>query len=149
MDESFFLIKKAEGAEDLPLPMRQTKYSAGMDLHANVRGDVLIKKGERRLIPAGVHTALPAGYEIQIRPRSGLALNYGIGMVNAPATVDADYRGELKVLLINHGEEDFIVKRGERIAQMVICKVVTADFVEIRELPVSERGESGFGSTGI
>lgn len=143
-----FYIKRAPGAEDLPLPARMTAQSAGYDLHANVDGDVRIRPGERVLVPVGVMIALPAGYEAQVRPRSGLALRYGIGIPNAPATVDADYRGELKVILINHGTEDFTVNRGDRIAQMVIARVEMVDFTETDTLPPSERGEGGFGHTG-
>lgn len=144
-----FLIKRADDAHDLPLPSRQTTDAAGMDLYANVHADMCIPKGSRALIPVGVMVALPAGYEVQIRPRSGLALHHGIGIPNAPATVDADYRGELKVLLINWGDRDFTVKRGDRIAQMVIARVEMSEFTETENLPVSERGNGGFGHTGV
>ena len=143
-----FLISKTENARDLPLPARQTPGAAGFDLHANVNEPVLIKKGERVLIPTGIRIALPFGYEAQIRPRSGLALKFGVTMLNAPGTADADYRGELHVLLINLGHEDFYVNRGDRIAQMVIARVEICEFNETDELPESERGEGGFGSTG-
>jgi dUTP pyrophosphatase len=143
-----FLIRKTDDAQDLPLPKRQTESAAGMDLYANLHEDVCIKPGERKLIPAGVQIALPYGYEAQVRPRSGLALRFGIGIPNAPATIDADYRGELKVILINHGQEDFIVRRGDRIAQMVIARVEMAELEQADQLPESIRGDGGFGSTG-
>lgn len=140
-----FLISRTN--DDLPLPTRQTNMAAGFDLHATI--DAEIKKGERLLIPTGIKIALPFGYEAQIRPRSGLALKHGITVLNTPGTVDADYRGELKVLLINLGQEDFIVNKGDRIAQMVIAKVETVEFKLVEELPESERGDKGYGSTGV
>lgn len=143
-----FLIQRTPDALDLPLPTRATPLSSGLDLHANVHEDVKIATGERKLVPTGIKIALPMGYEAQIRPRSGLALNFGIGIPNAPATIDADYRGELKVLLINWGSDDFIVRRGERIAQMVICPVAMVEFTEASDLPESIRGEGGFGHSG-
>ena len=148
MDLGQFLIKRTDDAKDLPLPTRQSHAAAGLDLHANVKEETIIKKGERMRIPTGVRIALPFGYEAQVRPRSGLALRHGITMVNAPGTVDADYRGELGVLLINHGEGDFCIKRGDRIAQLVVAKVEMAGFAEVDELPESIRGEGGYGSTG-
>ena len=147
-----FLLKRTDNAQDLPLPARQTPMSAGIDLHANVGEAVTIKKGERVLIPTGVKIALPFGYEVQMRPRSGLALKHGITVLNTPGTVDADYRGELCVLLVNLGNEDFQVRRGDRIAQIVVNKVEMVDFVELgmgEELSASERGEGGYGSTGV
>ena len=144
-----FLIMRTENAKDLPLPSRATPLSAGLDLRANIPADICLKAGERRLIPVGIQIALPAGYEAQVRPRSGLAVVYGIGLLNAPATVDADYRGELMVTLINHGEDDFHIKRGDRIAQMVIARVELAEFTETDALPESVRGANGFGSSGI
>ena len=144
-----FLIFRTECARDLPLPKRQTPGAAGMDLHANVHEPVIIKKGARVLIPTGIKIALPFGYEAQVRPRSGLAFNYGVTVLNAPGTVDADYRGELCALLINLGEDDYIVRRGDRIAQMVVAKVEMAEFFEAGALPESVRGEGGYGSTGV
>jgi len=141
-----FLLSQTEDAKDLPLPTRQTPQSAGLDLHAKI--STTIKKGERALVPTGIRLALPFGYEAQVRPRSGLALKHGITVLNAPGTVDADYRGELSVLLINLGDEDFAIQRGNRIAQMVIAKVEMCDFVEVDELPNTTRGEGGYGSTG-
>jgi dUTP pyrophosphatase len=144
-----FLIERINDAKDLPIPARQTTLSAGLDLYANVTNTITIKKGERVLIPTGIRIALPFGFEAQIRSRSGLALKHGVAVLNSPGTVDADFRGEIKVLLINHGENDFYVNRGERIAQMVIAKVEMADFTEVSSLPETERGEGGYGSTGV
>ena len=143
-----FLITRTDDAQDLPLPKRQTPGAACVDLHANVHEPVCIKKGARVLIPTGIKIALPIGYEAQVRPRSGLAFNFGITVLNAPGTVDADYRGELCALLINLGDEDFIVRRGDRIAQMLVAKVEMAEFYEADDLPDSLRGEGGYGSTG-
>ena len=144
-----FLITRTDDAQDLPLPSRATPLSAGLDLHANVHEDTIIKPSERRPIPTGIKIALPQGYEAQIRPRSGLALQYGISMLNSPATIDADYRGELKATLINLGGEPFVIRRGDRIAQMVICPVAMAEFTEVDVLPESARGEGGFGHSGV
>jgi len=142
-----FLISKTDNALDMPLPSRQTAQSAGFDLHANM--NAIIKKGERILIPTGIKISLPFGYEAQIRPRSGLALKHGVTLVNSPGTIDADYRGEIGVILINLGEQDFTITRGDRIAQMVIAKVEMVAFEEVTELSTSERGTGGFGSTGV
>jgi len=143
------LVKRTDGACDLPLPARQTPQSAGLDLHANVTEIMTIKKGERILIPTGIKIALPFGFEAQIRPRSGLALKHGVTMLNAPGTVDADYRGEVCVLLVNLGSEDFLVQRGDRIAQMIIARVEMASLEEVEELPDSIRGEGEYGSTEV
>ncbi|MCL2421960.1 MAG: dUTP diphosphatase [Defluviitaleaceae bacterium] len=143
-----FLIKRTEDALDLPLPARGTPSSSGLDLHANVHEDIVIKPGERVLIPVGISIAIPHGYEAQVRPRSGLAIRHGIGMINAPATIDADYRGEIKAILINFGAEPFVVSRGDRIAQMVICPVTMIQLTEADNLPESIRGDGGFGHTG-
>ncbi len=132
--------------EGLPLPSRATAGSAGMDLVAAV--EVTLAPGERKLVPTGLAVALPQGYELQLRPRSGLALKHGISLPNTPATIDADYRGELQVILINLGHEPFTVHRGDRIAQMLVQKVEPVTITEVRELPSSERGAGGFGSTG-
>ena len=131
-----------------PLPKYQTGQSAGMDLYAYLMEEIDLSPGERRLVPTGIHIELPSGYEAQIRPRSGLAFKYGIGMVNAPGTIDADYRGEIGVLLINHGSENFIIKSGERIAQMVIAQYEQVTWVQTEELNSTERGSGGFGHTG-
>ena len=144
-----FMIKQTDEALDLPLPTRQSSASAGLDLVSRV--NAVIKKGERALIPTGIKIALPFGYEAQIRPRSGLAVKHGVTVLNSPGTVDADYRGEVCALLINHGGEDFVINRGDRIAQMVIAKVEMVEFEIVKdgeELPESDRGDGGFGSTG-
>jgi len=132
-----------------PLPAYATPQSAGMDLRANLDMPVTIEPMQRKLIPTGLYIALPPGYEAQVRPRSGLALKKGITVLNSPGTVDADYRGELGVLLINLSNETFIVNDGERIAQMVIAKHETADLIEVEELDQTERGEGGYGHTGV
>ena len=132
-----------------PLPAYATVQSAGMDLRANIDEPIVLKPLERRLIPTGLHIALPAGYEAQVRPRSGLALKKGITVLNSPGTVDADYRGEVGVLLINLSQEDFVINDGERIAQMVIARHEQAEFVEAEVLDETERGEGGYGHTGV
>ena len=131
-----------------PLPKYQTAQSAGMDLRANIDAPVLLKPLDRKLIPTGLHIALPEGYEAQIRPRSGLAIKNGITTLNTPGTIDSDYRGDVGVILVNLSHEDFIVKPGERIAQMVINKFEQAEFEVVEELDETERGEGGFGHTG-
>ena len=132
-----------------PLPQYATPQSAGMDLRANLSESIVLKPLERRLIPTGLHIALPAGYEAQIRPRSGLALKKGITVLNSPGTVDADYRGEVGVLLINLSQEEFVVNDGERIAQMVIARHEQGEFVPVEVLDETERGEGGYGHTGV
>ncbi|MGN1262622.1 MAG: dUTP diphosphatase [Prevotella sp.] len=131
------------------LPAYATEQSAGMDLRANIDAPVTLHPLERRLIGTGLHIALPEGYEAQIRPRSGLALKHGITVLNSPGTVDADYRGEVKVLLVNLSSEDFVVNDGERIAQMVIARHEQAVFETVEELDATERGEGGYGHTGV
>ncbi|MCF8369071.1 MAG: dUTP diphosphatase [Bacteroidales bacterium] len=130
------------------LPAYETNASAGMDLRANLNGVVVLKPLERSLIPTGLFIELPVGYEAQIRPRSGLAIKKGITLLNTPGTIDADYRGEIKIILANISNEEFVVNDGERIAQMVIASHVQAEWVEVEELAISERGAGGFGSTG-
>lgn len=132
-----------------PLPAYATEQSAGMDLRANIGEAVVLHPMERRLIPTGLHIALPPGYEAQVRPRSGLALKHGITVLNSPGTIDADYRGEIGVLLVNMSSEDFVVNDGERIAQMVIARHEQAEFVLVDELDATERGEGGYGHTGV
>ena len=132
-----------------PLPAYATPQSAGMDLRANILQPVTLRPMERRLIPTGLHIALPQGYEAQIRPRSGLALKHGVTVLNSPGTIDADYRGELMVLLVNLSAEDFVVNDGERIAQMVVARHETVDFAEVSELDETERGAGGYGHTGV
>ena len=131
-----------------PLPEYATPQSAGMDLRANLNEAVTLQPLERRLIPTGLHIALPAGYEAQVRPRSGLALKKGITVLNTPGTIDADYRGEIGVVLINLSQEPFVVNDGERIAQMVIARHEQADIIQVEELSDTERGAGGFGHTG-
>lgn len=132
-----------------PLPQYATAQSAGMDLRANISEPIVLRPMERRLIPTGLYIALPDGFEAQVRPRSGLALKKGITVLNAPGTIDADYRGEVGVLLINLSQEDFVVNDGERIAQMVIARHEKADFIEVSELDETERGAGGYGHTGV
>ncbi|HTE20869.1 MAG TPA: dUTP diphosphatase [Armatimonadota bacterium] len=141
-------IRREPGCEDLPLPAYATAGSAGVDLCAAVAEEVTLAPGERRLVSTGLRMALPPGYEAQVRPRSGLALRHGIGMVNSPGTIDADYRGVIQVLLINWGQEPFTVRRGDRIAQMVVAPVTQVAWSEVAELSGTERGEGGFGHTG-
>lgn len=138
------IINKSNNA----LPAYETASSAGMDLRAFVDADVVLKPFERKLIPTGLYIELPDGYEAQIRPRSGLAIKSGITVLNSPGTIDADYRGEIKVILINLSQEDFTIKSGERICQMVIAKHEKAEFVEVNEISETERGAGGFGHTG-
>lgn len=132
-----------------PLPQYATLQSAGMDLRANLSEQIILKPLERRLIPTGLHIALPEGYEAQVRPRSGLALKKGITVLNSPGTIDADYRGEVGVLLINLSQEEFVVNDGERIAQMVIARHEQGEFVPVEVLDETERGEGGYGHTGV
>ena len=130
------------------LPAYATPQSAGMDLRANLDGPVVLHPLERRLIPTGLHIALPEGYEAQVRPRSGLALKHGVTVLNTPGTIDADYRGEIGVVLVNLSQEDFTVNDGERIAQMVIARYEQAELIVVNELDATERGEGGYGHTG-
>lgn len=132
-----------------PLPVYATEQSAGMDLRADIEEPVVLKPFSRALIPTGLHIQLPAGYEAQIRPRSGLALKHGITVLNTPGTIDADYRGDIGVILINMSAETFTVNPGERIAQMVISEYVQGTLVPVESLETSERGEDGFGHTGV
>jgi dUTP pyrophosphatase len=131
------------------LPAYATPQSAGMDLRANIDEPITLRPLERRLIPTGLHIALPEGYEAQVRPRSGLALKHGLTVLNTPGTIDADYRGEIGVVLVNLSQEDFVINDGERIAQMVIARHEQADFVVVEELDQTERGEGGYGHTGV
>lgn len=141
-------IKRLPHNQDLPLPRYMTEHSAGMDLYAAVISETKISPGEWKLVPTGIAMALPAGYEAQVRPRSGLALKQGVSILNTPGTVDADYRGEVGVILMNHSKQDLVVKRGDRIAQMIINKIERIEFEEVAELPTSDRGAGGFGHTG-
>lgn len=141
-------VSRTPGCEDIPLPAYETDHAAGMDLRAAVSEAIFIYPGERQLIPTGLHISLPLGFEAQIRPRSGLAVRHGISMVNTPGTIDADYRGEIRVIMINLGHEPFAIKRGDRIAQMVIAPVVQAQLIEVETLDETVRGHGGFGHTG-
>jgi dUTP pyrophosphatase len=141
-------IKRFPHAEGLELPFYATPGSVGMDLlHAGYE-EVVLKPFERRLFPTGIAIELPEGYEAQVRPRSGLAIKHGITLLNTPGTIDSDYRGEIKVILINLGNEDFVIRRGDRIAQLVVAPVVRVQWEEVEELTESLRGPNGFGSTG-
>ena len=140
------LIKRF--SKEIPLPKYETSGSSGMDLAANLKSEISIESGKTAIIPTGISLSIPKGFEIQIRPRSGLAAKKRISVLNTPGTIDADYRGEIKVILINLGSETFIVEKGLRIAQMVVCPVVKAKFEEVTELNETKRGRGGFGSTG-
>ncbi|MFH0963995.1 MAG: dUTP diphosphatase [Planctomycetota bacterium] len=142
-------LQRKPGTDDLPLPAYHSADASGMDLLAAVEKDLVVKRGEVMLVPTGISVAIPRGYEAQIRPRSGLALKHGIAVVNSPGTIDADYRGEIAVILTNLLDRPFTLKRGMRIAQMVIAPVVQVDLVPVDELPASERGGGGFGHTGV
>ena len=142
------LIRRLERARDLPLPARATPGSAGLDLRASVDEAVSLAPGERRLVPTGIEIALPPGFEGQVRPRSGLALREGLTLLNSPGTIDSDYRGEIAVILINLGERQVTVRRGDRIAQLVIQRVREASLHEVEELPETARGAGGFGHSG-
>lgn len=133
---------------DLSLPAYETAGSAGMDIRAAVTGDIIIEPGNIVLIPTGFSMAIPYGFEVQVRPRSGLAVRHGITLINSPGTIDSDYRGEVKVPLINHGKVPYTVKRGARIAQMILAPVVRAECIEVEELDSTVRGTGGFGHTG-
>lgn len=133
---------------DIPLPGYATEGSSGLDVRAAVEQEIVLAPGKVALVPTNLSVEIPAGYEIQVRPRSGLAAKHSIGILNSPGTIDSDYRGEVKIIMMNFSEEDFPIKRGERIAQLVISKVYRAEFIEKKELNDSERGEGGFGHTG-
>ena len=139
----------ANDERELQLPGYETSGSAGMDVEAAVRDSLEIRPGERVLIPTGLSVALPDGYELQVRPRSGLALKHGVTILNSPGTIDADYRGEIKIALINHGKNSYTVKRGDRIAQLVLAPVVHAVFKKVAALDTTDRGAGGFGHTGV
>ena len=150
MNEIKIQIQRVRGEmdSDIPLPRYMTEQAAGMDLYAAVDEDVIIEPGERRLIPTGIAIAIPKGYEAQIRPRSGLAFKNGIGLLNSPGTIDADYRGEIELIAINLGDVPFTVKRGDRIAQMIVNRICHASLELVCELDTTKRGSGGFGHTG-
>jgi len=135
--------------DDLELPHYATEGSAGMDIRAAVLDEIILMHGKVYLIPTNLSVEIPAGYEIQVRPRSGLAAKHSIGILNSPGTIDSDYRGEIKIIMMNFGEENFIIKRGERVAQLVISKIYQANISEVKELNNSKRGKGGFGHTGV
>ena len=147
VEEVRVCVQRLPGTEDLSLPSYMTEQAAGMDLFAAVAEQTTILPGERKLVPTGVVVAIPEGYEAEVRPRSGLALKYGVTLVNAPGTIDADYRGEVGVILINHGPAPFTVRRGDRIAQMVVHRVCRVVWAACGELSATERGDGGFGHT--
>ncbi|PHS76847.1 MAG: dUTP diphosphatase [Rhodospirillaceae bacterium] len=141
-------VKQLDHGKDLPLPEHATALSAGVDLLAAIREDLILKPGTHTLVPTGLSIALPAGFEAQVRPRSGLANNHRVTVLNSPGTIDADYRGEICVMLINHSSDDFVITRGLRIAQMVVARVAFVHWQVTDQLATSERGSGGFGSTG-
>jgi len=149
MDRVILKVKRVGNNTNLPLPSYQSNGSSGLDLCAAVNKELTLQPGDIKLIPTGLSVSLPEGYEAQIRPRSGLALRYGLGFVNAPGTIDADYRGEIGVIAINWGKQPLTIKRGERIAQMVIHTVSRAIVEEVNELDTTSRGEGGFGHSGV
>ena len=140
------LVKKFD--KNIKLPTYKTSGSSGMDIMAYIKNKIIIKPGETTMIPTGIDVAIPKKYEIQIRPRSGLAANKGISVLNTPGTIDSDYRGEIKIILINLGKKSFSIKSGDRIAQIILCPVLNANLKEVKRLPKTKRGKGGFGSTG-
>ncbi len=149
MDKVAIKIARLNRNKDMPLPDYESVGSSGMDIRAYVNKPILLKPGEIKLIPTGLAVSIPQGYEAQIRPRSGLALNHGIGMVNSPGTIDSDYRGEIGIILINWASEPYKINPGDRIAQMIICRVFRAEFIEVDDLDGTPRGQGGFGHTGV
>ncbi len=141
-------VRRLADGDGLPLPAYMTGGAAGADVVAAVREDLVLAPGERALVPTGIALEVPHGFEVQVRPRSGLAVRHGVTLLNAPGTIDSDYRGPLGVVLINHGSEPFVVRRGDRIAQLVVAPVARAAFREVEALGTSARSEGGFGSTG-
>ena len=141
-------IKKTSKLKDFDIPSYQTDQAAGVDLSASIETSIKIRPWEREIIPCGISIAMPRGLEAQIRPRSGLAFKHGITILNTPGTIDSDYRGEIKVIIYNHGDDDFIINNGDRIAQMVLSPIIKMDLEEVKNLPKTIRGEGGFGSTG-
>lgn len=148
MNPIFVKIKRINSDLSHPLPCYMTAHAAGMDLYAHPPKDIVLLPGERALIPTGIAIELPAGYEAQVRPRSGLAFKYGIALVNSPGTIDPDYRGEIGVIVINLGRDTFTVKKGERIAQLVVAPFVRVELREVAQLSETPRGDGGFGHTG-
>jgi len=147
--DNIVAITRLDHGKNLPLPRYESEAAAGMDLMAAIANPIVLTPGTRQLVPTGIAIALPQGLEAQVRPRSGLAIKQGLTVLNAPGTIDADYRGEVGVILINLGAEDIVLERGDRIAQMVIAPVVQAAWEEVDALPETDRGAGGFGSTGV
>ena len=141
-------VKRLKGGKDISLPAYESEGASAMDVRAAVQEQVILNPGEVRLIPTGLAVSVPPGYEAQIRPRSGLALRHGVGMANSPGTIDSDYRGEIGLIMINWGQKPFSIKRGDRIAQMLITRVYRAEMVEVAELDQTSRGDGGFGHSG-
>lgn len=142
-------IKRKEGCEDIPVPGYMSEGASGMDVCADVEGEVVLAPGEIKLISAGFYMSIPKGYEVQLRPRSGLAIRHGISIVNTPGTIDNDYRGLVGIILVNHGKVPFVIRRGDRIAQMVVQKVLKAEIEVVEELDETARAHGGFGHTGL
>lgn len=151
MDKPIIKCIRLPHASDLPLPSYETKGAAGMDIRVALTKELSLEPGERELLPTGLKLSIPMGYEIQIRPRSGLAIKHGITMVNSPGTIDSDFRGEIHLIVINHGQQTFKVKHGDRIAQMIVQEVQQAELLQVQEqdLDQTSRGQDGFGSTGV
>jgi dUTP pyrophosphatase len=147
MEEIRIPIQRFSGCEDISLPRYMTEHSAGMDIYAAVQTDETILPGQRKMIPTGIAIALPVGYEAEIRPRSGLAVKNGVTLLNSPGTIDADYRGEIGIIMINHGEKPFVIRRGDRIAQMIVHQVCRISWIACEQLDVTSRGNGGFGHT--
>jgi dUTP pyrophosphatase len=147
MEEIRIPIQRFSGCEDISLPRYMTEHSAGMDIYAAVQTDETILPGQRKMIPTGIAIALPVGYEAEIRPRSGLAVKNGVTLVNSPGTIDADYRGEIGIIMINHGENPFVIRRGDRIAQMIVHQVCRISWIACEQLDMTSRGNGGFGHT--
>ena len=135
--------------DDIDLPKYSTDGSSGLDIRAAIENELILEAGKVILVPTNLRIEIPYGYEIEVRPRRGLAIKYGIGVLNSPGTIDSDYRGEIKIILFNFSNKDFTIKRGERIAQLVLSKVYKANLIEVKELNNSDRGDSGFGSSGL
>ncbi|MFH1350755.1 MAG: dUTP diphosphatase [Pseudomonadota bacterium] len=148
MEKVEIRVKRLGGHQDIALPSYETNGSSGMDLRAAVEEDLILRPGEIRLVHTGIAVSIPEGYEGQVRPRSGLALNHGIGMVNSPGTIDSDYRGEIGIIMINWGHKPYTIRRGDRIAQMTLSRVYQAQIVETDHLNPTQRGEGGFGHSG-
>lgn len=149
MERALIRIKKKDGCDDLPTPCYMSEGASGMDVYADVDDNVTLESGDIKLISAGFYMSIPAGYEVQVRPRSGLAIKHGISIVNTPGTIDSDYRGLVGIILINHGKEPFIIKRGDRVAQVVVQKVIQAEIDVVSELDETARAGGGFGHTGV